>query len=80
MSTTDALTEEERAELELAEQARLNSGDWDSVAPGKASNFGPSFRRLIGLLRPYAGAFTFVSVLGALGVVPGRYAARRSTA
>ncbi|WP_314454513.1 ABC transporter ATP-binding protein, partial [uncultured Microbacterium sp.] len=69
MSTTDALTEEERAELELAEQARLNSGDWDSVAPGKASNFGPSFRRLIGLLRPYAGAFTFVSVLGALGVV-----------
>lgn len=69
MSTTDALTEEERAELELAEQARLNSGDWDSVAPGKASNFGPSFRRLIGLLRPYAAAFTFVSILGAVGVV-----------
>lgn len=69
MSTTDTLTEEERAELELAEQARLTSGDWDSVAPGKASNFGPSFRRLIGLLRPYAGAFTLVSVLGALGVV-----------
>ena len=52
MSTTDTLTEEERAELELAEQARLNSGDWDSVAPGKASDFGRSFRRLIGLLRP----------------------------
>nr|WP_261742840.1 ABC transporter ATP-binding protein [Microbacterium testaceum] len=69
MSTTDTLTEEERAELELAEQARLNSGDWDSVAPGKASDFGRSFRRLIGLLRPYAAAFTFVSVLGALGVV-----------
>lgn len=69
MSTPDTLTEEERAELELAEQARLNSGDWDSVAPGKASDFGRSFRRLIGLLRPYAAAFTFVSVLGALGVV-----------
>lgn len=69
MSTTDALTEEERAELELAEQARLNSGDWDSVAPGKASEFGPSFRRMIGLLRPYAAAFTFVSILGAIGVV-----------
>ena len=36
MSTPDTLTEEERLELELAEQARQNSGDWDSVAPGKA--------------------------------------------
>jgi len=69
MSTRDALTEEERAELELAEQARRNSGDWDSVAPGKAANFGPSFRRLIGLLRPHAVAFAFVSLLGAVGVV-----------
>jgi len=69
MSTPDALTEEDRAELELAEQARLNSGDWDSVAPGKAANFGASFRRLIGLLRPHAWAFAFVSFLGALGVV-----------
>ena len=31
MSTPDTLTEEERLELELAEQARQNSGDWDSV-------------------------------------------------
>jgi len=69
MSTPDALTEEDRAELELAEEARRNSGDWDSVAPGKAANFGPSFRRLIGLLRPHAAAFAFVSVLGALGIV-----------
>ncbi|MGP3533713.1 ABC transporter ATP-binding protein [Microbacterium sp. RD1] len=69
MSTPDALTEEERAELELAEQARLNSGDWDSVAPGKAANFGASFRRLVGLLRPYAGSFLVVSVLGAISVV-----------
>ncbi|MEV7873079.1 ABC transporter ATP-binding protein [Microbacterium sp. NPDC089188] len=69
MSVPDALTDEDRAELELAEQARQNSGDWNSVAPGKAAAFGPSFRRLIGLLRPYAWAFALVSALGALGVV-----------
>ncbi|MFE1664968.1 ABC transporter ATP-binding protein [Microbacterium sp. P02] len=69
MSTPDVMTEEERAELELAEQARQNSGDWDSVKPGKADNFGQSFSRMIGLLRPHAVAFTFVSILGAIGVV-----------
>ena len=69
MSTPDTLTEEERLELELAEQARQNSGDWDSVKPGKANDFGKSFGRLIGLLRPHAVAFTFVSILGAIGVV-----------
>ena len=37
---TAAVSEEEREELELAEQARLNSGSWDSVAPGKAANAG----------------------------------------
>jgi ATP-binding cassette, subfamily B, multidrug efflux pump len=63
------LTEEERIELELAEQARLNSGDWDSVAPGKAQDFGASFRRLIGLLAPHKWAFMVVSLLGAIGVV-----------
>jgi ATP-binding cassette subfamily B protein len=68
MSTPDTLTEEERLELELAEQARLNSGDWDSVAPGKASDFGKSFGRLVGLLRPHAVAFVIVSILGAIGV------------
>ena len=63
------LSEEERYELELAEQARLNSGDWDSVAPGKASNFRQSFFRMIGLLAPYKWAFAVVSLLGAIGVV-----------
>ncbi|GAA1830910.1 ABC transporter ATP-binding protein [Agromyces salentinus] len=67
--STTPISEEEKYELELAEQARLNSGDWDSVAPGKAAQFGPSFRRLIGLLKPHAVAFTFVSLLGAAGVV-----------
>ncbi len=64
-----SLTEEERYELELAEAARQDSGGWDSVAPGKASRFGPSFLRMIGLLKPYAWAFAFVSLLGAIGVV-----------
>jgi ATP-binding cassette, subfamily B, multidrug efflux pump len=63
------LSDEEKLELEMAEQARLSSGDWDSVAPGKAAQFGPTFRRLIGLLKPYAAVFVFVSVLGAIGVV-----------
>ena len=67
MSASSTLTEEE--ELELAEQARQSSGDWDAVKPGKAENFGRSFGRMVGLLRPYAWAFVFVSVLGAIGVV-----------
>lgn len=39
------------------------------MAPGKPANFGKSFARLIGLLRPYAWAFIGVSLLGAIGVV-----------
>ena len=69
MSAPDLLAEEERLELELAEQARLNSGSWDSVAPGKASDFGKSFGRLIGLLKPHAFAFVFVSIMGSIGVL-----------
>ena len=67
--TGTELSEEERYEAELAEQARLTSGDWDSVAPGKASNFRESFFRMIGLLAPYKWAFAVVSLLGAIGVV-----------
>ena len=63
------LSEDEKLELELAEKARTASGSWDSVAPGKATNFGASFRRLIGLLRPHAFAFAFVSLLGTISVV-----------
>ena len=69
MSTPDVISEDERLEIELAEQARQNSGDWDSVAPGRAANFGKSFGRLVGLLKPHAVAFTLVSILGAIGVV-----------
>nr|WP_241796150.1 ABC transporter ATP-binding protein [Microbacterium sp. C5A9] len=63
------MTEEEKYEAELAEQARQNGGGWDSVAPGKADNFGKSFSRMIGLLRPSAAWFIFVSIMGAIGVV-----------
>jgi ATP-binding cassette subfamily B multidrug efflux pump len=66
---TKELTPEEQLEFELAEQARINSGSWDSVAPGKATDFKKSFFRLIGLLRPHAFAFALVSLLGALGVL-----------
>ncbi|PCE15105.1 multidrug ABC transporter ATP-binding protein [Microbacterium sp. SZ1] len=63
------LTDEEKYEAELAEKARQDGGGWDSVAPGKADNFGKSFGRMIGLLKPSAVWFVFVSVLGAIGVV-----------
>ncbi|MDQ0893435.1 ABC transporter ATP-binding protein [Agromyces ramosus] len=63
------MTEEERIEHELAEEARINSGSWDSVAPGKAQDFGASFRRMIGLLAPHKWAFAFASLLGSIGVV-----------
>jgi ATP-binding cassette subfamily B protein len=67
--TAQNLTDEEQLEIELGEQARLASDSWDSVAPGKASNFGVSFRRMIGLLKPSRVAFIFVTVLGAAGVI-----------
>ncbi|HEY9498883.1 MAG TPA: ABC transporter ATP-binding protein, partial [Terrimesophilobacter sp.] len=68
-STPAPLSEDEQLELELAEQARLGADDWMSIKPGKAVNFRKSFARLLGLLRPHALAFTFVSLLGAIGVV-----------
>jgi len=64
------LSAAEKEELALAEQARISADDWTGgVAPGKADHFGPSFRRLIGLLKPNAFAFVLVSILGAAGVV-----------
>ncbi|WP_404436154.1 ABC transporter ATP-binding protein/permease [Microbacterium aerolatum] len=66
---TTTLTPDEQYEAELAEQARQNSGDWDAVAPGKADNFGRSFARMIGLLKPSALWFVLVSFFGAIGVV-----------
>ncbi len=62
------LTEEEKLEIELGEAARLASDSWDSVAPGKADNFGQSFGRMLGLLRPYRWALVAVTIMGAAGV------------
>jgi ATP-binding cassette subfamily B protein len=70
MTPDKELNDEEKLELELAEQARLGADDWSgAVAPGKPARFGPSFRRLVGLLRPNAVAFVLVSLMGAVGVV-----------
>ncbi|WP_417555166.1 ABC transporter ATP-binding protein [Microbacterium sp.] len=64
------MTEAEREEAEQAEKARQHGGGmFSGPAPGKADHFGPSFRRMIGLLKPSAWWFVFVSVLGAIGVV-----------
>ena len=63
------LTLEEIEEQQLAEDARINSGDWNAIAPGKAQDFGRSFRRMIGLLAPWKWSFAFVSLLGAIGVI-----------
>ncbi len=63
------LTEEEKLEIELGEQARLASDSWEGVAPGKADNFKESFGRMIGLLRPYRAALIAVTLLGSAGVV-----------
>ncbi|WP_179435300.1 ABC transporter ATP-binding protein [Microbacterium pseudoresistens] len=69
-TATAELSEEEKYEEELAEKARLDGGGmFDGPAPGKAETFWPSFKRMLGLLKPSAVAFVIVSILGAIGVV-----------
>ncbi len=64
------MTDAEKEEAELAEKARLEGGGmFSGPAPGKADHFGPSFRRMIGLLKPSAWWFALVSFFGAVGVV-----------
>ncbi|UJP11753.1 ABC transporter ATP-binding protein/permease [Microbacterium sp. KUDC0406] len=64
------LTEAQKAEEEQAEKARqAGGGMFDGPAPGKADHFGPSFKRMIGLLKPSALWFVLVSFFGAIGVV-----------
>lgn len=62
------LTDEEKLEIELGEQARIASDSWDSVAPGKADNFRDSFTRMLGLLSPYKAALAAVTLMGTAGV------------
>ena len=69
-SATAEMTDAEREEAEQAEKARQQGGGmFDGPAPGKANQFGPSFKRMIGLLKPSAVWFVLVSIFGALGVV-----------
>ncbi|MCE4027708.1 ABC transporter ATP-binding protein/permease [Microbacterium sp. Au-Mic1] len=67
---TVEMTDAEKEEAEQAEKARQQGGGmFDGPAPGKANQFGPSFKRMIGLLKPSAVWFVLVSIFGALGVV-----------
>ncbi|PRB04352.1 ABC transporter ATP-binding protein [Microbacterium sp. MYb64] len=69
-SATVEMTDAEKEEAEQAEKARQQGGGmFDGPAPGKANQFGPSFKRMIGLLKPSAVWFVLVSIFGALGVV-----------
>jgi len=69
MTTDQTLTEEEKAEEEAGEQARIASNSWQGVAPGKADNFKQSFFRMLGLLAPHKLALVVVTFLGSAGVV-----------
>ncbi|WP_454048574.1 ABC transporter ATP-binding protein [Cellulomonas sp. Marseille-Q8402] len=67
--SNETLTEDEKLEIELGEQARLASDSWDGVAPGKADNFKESFGRMLGLLAPYKAALVAVTLMGTAAVV-----------
>ncbi|MBV0893805.1 ABC transporter ATP-binding protein/permease [Microbacterium sp. NC79] len=72
MSDVTSLTDAEIAAAEEEENAKqmelaMQSGEW--AQGGKAKNFWPSFKRMIGVLAPYKWAFIAVSLLGAVGVV-----------
>lgn len=60
----------EQEELELGEAARQSSGpDWSgAVAPGRASDFGGNFGRLLGLLKPYSLVLVLSSLCAAAAV------------
>ncbi|GHS84849.1 multidrug ABC transporter ATP-binding protein [Actinomycetota bacterium] len=66
--TAPELTEDEKLEIELGEQARLAADTWEGVAPGKADHFKESFLRMLGLLSPYKAALVAVTLMGAVGV------------
>ncbi|HEY0120017.1 MAG TPA: ABC transporter ATP-binding protein [Cellulomonas sp.] len=64
------LTEDEKLEIELGEQARLASDTFGgAVAPGKADHFKESFGRMLGLLSPYKAALVAVTLMGTAGVI-----------
>lgn len=64
----DTRTEAERLEDEQAEAARQGADDW-GPPPGRAKTFGPSIKRLLGLLHPHRALMLGVLAVGAIGVV-----------
>jgi len=70
------LSDIEKAEIEAGEKARLGSDSWDAPPPGKADNFGQSFKRMIGLLAPFKGTFIILTLMGAASVVLSVWAPR----
>lgn len=66
-AATDELSEEE---IKLAASAQAASDDWHSgPPPGKAEAFWPSFRRMIGLLAPFKGTLTIITLASVVGIV-----------
>lgn len=72
MSEPNVAGDAEIVEEELEAQPTTGPrghGHGAGAPPGKADQFGPSFRRMLGLLAPYKWAMLLVSALGAAGVV-----------
>ncbi|HLS92251.1 MAG TPA: ABC transporter ATP-binding protein [Microbacterium sp.] len=69
MTSADTTIDDRDEEL-AAHEAMIAAGAGEPGAMGgKPKDFWPSFKRFIGLLKPYAWAFILASVLGAIGVV-----------
>lgn len=66
----DGAAELSEEDLRLAASAQASSDDWHSgPPPGKAEAFWPSFRRMIGLLAPFKGTLSIVTVASVVGIV-----------
>ncbi|AIT61960.1 ABC transporter ATP-binding protein [Corynebacterium doosanense] len=66
------MTEEEILEL----QEKLGGDDWSGSAPRSAKNFGPSAKRLLGMLSPYKLVMAFIVLLVVASVALNVYAPR----
>lgn len=70
MSDANPLPLDEEEVLEIAEAAAANSESGHGSGPArKAKNFWPSFKRMMGLLKPYWVRLIIVTVVGAASVV-----------
>lgn len=70
MSDANPIPLDEEEVLEIAEAAASHGDIGHGAAPGqKAKNFWPSFKRMIGLLKPYWVRLLIVTIVGAASVV-----------